>query len=110
MPRTAASKRIVCDPQGIIDTLEAVDNNDDKIIYMQTVLDSCGVKMDDSGKGKKSKKPKSKRAMNSWNCYLKKCADTGMPFPECMKDEARKEKEYIPRKAYWKEEAGKGCP
>lgn len=95
--------RINCDPQTIVDSLEAIDNNEDKVEYIIQTLDSCGKKTPQKRTLKK------KRALSGWNCYLKKCAATGMPFQECMKDSARKEKEYIPKKDYWSDLAKKGC-
>jgi len=100
------SKKVICEAQGIIDTLEAIDNNDDKVQYIQNTLDSCVTK---TGKTGKKTKTKTKRAMNGWNCYLKTCNATGMPFPECMTDTPRKDKEYTPKKDYWKEQAKLGC-
>lgn len=57
----------------------------------------------------KKAKSKKKRKMSGWNCYLKKCSEGGMSFPECMSDKPRKSQEYEPKKDYWKELAEKGC-
>jgi hypothetical protein len=62
-----------------------------------------------TSKSKKSKPKKSKRKMSGWNCYLKKCSESGMSFQDCMSDKQRKEQKYVPKKDYWKEQAENGC-
>lgn len=97
----------MCKPQTIVDGLEAIDNNADKVDFIANILDTCGVPIT-------KKVPKKKVAgtpkKSGWLCYLKYCKETGMPYSECMRDEPRKEELYISRKEYWKDLAEKDCP
>ncbi|HEC37664.1 hypothetical protein LCGC14_0741720 [marine sediment metagenome] len=100
--------KVNCEPQSIVDTFEAIDNNDDKLKYVTNILESCGV--ESTNETVKIKPKKAKRAMTGWLCYLKTCQRTGIPYSECMTDTNRKESRYIPKKGYWKDLAEKGCP
>lgn len=99
--------KVNCEPQSIVDTFEAIDNNDDKLKYVVNILESCGVVSTDETVT--IKKKKAKRAMTGWLCYLKDCQSTGMAYSACMTDKPRKEKLYVPKKDYWNDLAKKDC-
>lgn len=106
----------MCEPQSIVDGLEAIDNNDDKVDYVVNILDSCGVITKTSGAGKK----KAKRPMTGYNCFTK---NLYAAEKEIAKDEKRKPmsfKEMISMKTWstledkkkrtWDDIAKQGCP
>lgn len=73
------TKNVSCKPQTIVDTMEAIDNNEDKIVYVSNVLKTCAIKKPTK------KKDKVKRKMSGYNCYLRHCA-VEKSFPECLKE------------------------
>jgi len=85
--------------------MEAIDNNNDKLNYIDMVISQCG-------EGKEPVKMKKRITKKSgWICYLKNCAKTtNLTYLDCMKDEVRKDREYFPKTEYWDKEALKGCP
>ena len=96
-----------CEVQGLVDELEAIDNNDDKVAKLGRILNSCGVC--DTGTVPSTKKKGKK--MSSWICYNKVCAEeTGKKYMECVADRDRAQTDYYGMKDYWKEQANKGCP
>ena len=96
-----------CEPQNIVDTLEAIDNNDDKLKYVELVLKTCVKKKEYIPPKRRGRRKK----MTSWLCYLKMCArETDMTYLECIEDKERADREYYPRKEYWEKKALEGCP
>lgn len=73
------TKTVSCKPQTIVDTIEAIDNNEDKIAYVSNVLKTCAIPKPTK------KKVKAKRKMSGYNCYLRHCA-VKKSFPECLKE------------------------
>ena len=93
-----------CESQNIVDSIEAIDNNDDKLRYVDVIIAQCG-------KGGKKVVAKTDKRMNAWICYLKTCAKkTDNTYLDCVKDKPRAKKEYYPKKDYWDSQALKGCP
>lgn len=56
-------------------------------------------------------KPKKKKALSSWNCYLRKCTKdkNGKDFKACMKDKVLKAKDYEKNKSKYQKMAKEGC-
>jgi len=85
-----------CLPQIIIDTLEAIDNNDDKNHYIDNILSFCNpcdrpipaVSMEDFLPKDKPAKPvkavKKKKKLSGYNCYVKTEVKKGRPFSEVV--------------------------
>jgi len=71
------AKTVLCKPQTIVDSIEAIDNNADKVAYVTNMLKTCTIS--------KPTKKKAKRKMSGYNCYLRHCA-IEKSFPECLKE------------------------
>ena len=99
--------KVNCEPQSIVDTIEAIDNNDDKLKYVVNILENCGIESTNETVAVKSKKIK--KPLSGWLCYLLTCQTTGMAYNECMSNAERKEKLYMPKKEDWKKLASEGC-
>ena len=54
----------LCKPQSIVDGIEAIDNNADKLNYIKNVLDSCSLV------GTPQKKTKKKRRPSGYNLFI----------------------------------------
>lgn len=110
-------KSAECSLQSIVDRFEAIDNNKDKKNFLINVLDDCAVcptptpVKTKEHKTTKNDKPKRKRPLTGWNCYLKWCAKkTERSFPECLTDEKLKSTVYHIHKPKWNELAKQDCP
>lgn len=118
-------KRVIsnkCDPQSIVDTIEAIDNNDDKINYIINMLDACSTlpeikteiragTLSPPKTTPSEPKTKKKRQMTGWNCAMKICAkeDNNLSFHQCLKNEVYR-KNYYQDKEQYNEWAAQGCP
>ncbi|GAG33398.1 unnamed protein product [marine sediment metagenome] len=96
-----------CSPKYVRKYLKYIPSDKEKreiyIADMLNVCTTCAVKQRDV--------PKPKKPISGWICYLKTCTkESDMDYRDCMKDSARKEKEYNPKKKHWAEEAAAGCP
>jgi hypothetical protein len=107
-----------CMPQMIVDTLEAIDNNADKIHYIENILAQCGDSACEAPSidakienflPKSTKQAKRKRKMSGYNCFVKTEVKKGRVFSEVVQsrdwaglnDKARQN---------WNLLAEKGCP
>ena len=111
----------ICEPkQSKKAVIEILKKTGDKIAaedeiekFLKLMMDSCQV---GSAKGAivaeatKRKKSSTGKKMSGWICYNKVCAkETGRNYMTCVTDADRKEKEYIPKKEYWRKHASGGC-
>lgn len=98
-----------CELETIADSMEAIDNYDDKLAFIDSILSSCG-KCDTVTTPAPAKR-KGGGKMSSWICYNKVCAEeTGKKYMECVSDKIRAKTEYYGMKDYWKDQSNKGCP
>lgn len=107
-----------CLAQVIVDTMEAIDNNTDKIHYLNNIMTSCNpcdmptptVSMEDYiPKSKPVKKVKVKKKLSGYNCYVKTEVKKGRPFSEVI--ESRDWAGLDSRaRDNWNLLAEKGCP
>jgi len=98
-----------CDLETIVDSFEALDNHDDKLSYIDNMLNSCGIC--DTPAIPISKPVKKPKKTSGWICYNKVCAEeTKRPYMTCVADKERAKTEYYGMKDYWKQQSLKGCP
>ena len=88
----------LCKPQSIVDGIEAIDNNADKLNYIKNVLDSCSLV------GTPQKKTKKKRRPSGYNLFIGECMKPtphylGKPMKECAADWKTANKETWNQKA-----------
>ena len=93
----------LCKPQSIVDCIEAIDNNADKINYIKNILDSCSLIE------QAPPKKRGKRAMSGYNCFIKNMVAQGQPFGSVIKSGAWKTLE-TKQKSHWNSLAKQGCP
>jgi len=97
------TKTISCKPQTIVDTIEAIDNNEDKIAYVSNVLKTCAIPKPIK------KKVKAKRQMTWYNCCVK-IQSKGKPFGYATKSGVcKKENLSLEEIERYKELAKKDC-
>ena len=110
----------LCMPQMIVDTLEAIDNNSEKIHYIENILAQCGVgtceipstdvKMEDFiPETKPTRQDRKKRKMSGYNCFVKTEAKKGRLFTEVVQS-----RDWAGLSGFMRENwnllAEKGCP
>ena len=87
-----------CDARVILNLMNTKRLWTEKWQFLDEMMKQCSA-------GSKSK---GTRKMSGWQCYLKHCSQE-KSFQECIGDNSRKEKEYIPNKEFYSIEAENGC-
>ena len=89
-----------CKPQNIVDGIEAIDNNADKLNYIQNVLDTCSL----------VETPKKKRGMSGYNCYIKTAVKLGENFKEVVKSKSWSQLEPKAKETWSRLAKNENCP
>ena len=101
----------ICSGKGLINLLRTQKTRKDKIDLLDEALETCCSLAIEKTKPKatRRKKPKKKRQMSGYNCFLKVCAKTpDKSFQECLKAKGWKKLDEAQNNEY-REMARQGC-